>query len=109
MKAKKLNLQQQANLLLKNVKNLKSILNHVLDYGVLSDESLVVEDLNLDCFLTKKQYKGLVSSNDEFDQEEYCSYVADNYAPILKSENWCVIFDTVYKLTTKKVLQKPLS
>ena len=55
-KTKKLSLQKQAKLLLEDQKNLKKLLTHVLTYGIQSDESICIDELNLDCFFTKEQY-----------------------------------------------------
>lgn len=41
---------------------------------------------------------------EDYDEEDYFGYVADNYAPILKSGNWHIIFEVVYELVMKTVL-----
>lgn len=94
--------------MLKDQNNLKKLLTHVLTYGIQSDESICTDELNLDCFFTKKQYMNLPSNQDldeeDYDEEDYFGYVADNYAPILKSGNWHIIFEVVYELVMKTVL-----
>ncbi len=101
-KTKKLKLAQQAGVLLENPKNLKKLVIHVLEYGVSSDESLCIDELNLDCFFPKKQYEKLFYE-EEFEEEDYVQYVAENYASVLKPENWCVILDSVHELVMKAV------
>ncbi len=109
-KTKKLSLQKQSKLLLEDQKNLKKLLTHVLTYGIQSDESICIDELNLDCFFTKEQYADLFSNkeldDEDEDDEDYFGYVADNYAPILKSKNWATLHNVVYELVMKTVLIK---
>jgi hypothetical protein len=108
--SKKLSLKKQAELLLESPKNLKDILDFLLEYGTTSDESLELEDMDLDCFCSKQEYARLKNLSQEeledaVDEGSYLDYVMTKHASILETENWYVLTETLAERVRKAILK----